>query len=301
MWIKFYDGLQKGLYELKDDSKANVFPRAPLLVTRMLTEFIRVLSSKLHNAHHLICNFLIIKEKMDLWTLPEYMILFQSSFPENEEHRLFLLDVIFNGIRDHLDIKVLNNTPMLRMLLSSYGCPPLSTRKTDFMILKIFDRLMATENGMKLMLEKHGFAVWLFQLSVKVEAFEYDTIEMILTIISNIATKKDIKDENSKILMKSLLKLLPKLTTGKISPKLLTSILVSTNKLGQFRYIQTNQLELILDVMGKHLSKEQSQSVKYLSQHPEICDSKYGFSSTQLHEDNIFNEIKQLFIHLNSK
>lgn len=298
MWIKFYDGLQKGLYELKEESKVKGFPRAPLLVTRMLTEFIRVLSSKLHNAHHLVCNFLIIKEKMDLLSLPEHLVLFQSSFPENEEHRLFLLNVIFNGIRDNLDIKVLNNTPILKMLLTSYGCPPLSTRKIDFMILKIFDRLMETEDGMKLMLDKYGLALWIFQLSVKVEGFEYDTIEMIITIIGNITAKKDIKDENSKILMKSLLKLLPKLTQSKISPKLLASILASTNKLGQFRYIQNSQLELILQVMGRHLSKEQQQSVKYLSQHPEICNSKNA-ESTQLHEDNIFNEIKQLLGHLN--
>lgn len=294
IWLKFYECIQKGLFELKETSKS--FPRAPSIITRMLSEFIKVLSNKLHPAHHQICNYLIVKEKIDFSTIPEYLILFQSNLTEHEDHRQLLLNVIVNGIKDGLDCKVLNNTPMLKIILSCYGSP-LSSRKTDLMIMKIFDRLITTDDGLKFMLEKFGFALFLFQISTSVEGFEFDTIEMLITIINNL---RRVGEDNSRILTLSLLKLLPKITKSKISPKSFSSFLSAINKLGHIAIINKENIGIILEIAERHLSIDQMQTLKYLSKYPKTVEHfKNQIAKSELYEEKIMKEIKELFCKMN--
>lgn len=273
IWMKFYECLQKGLYSLKEESSKNKeeIPRLPSILTQMLAEFLKILPNKLHIAYNLISNHLIIKEKFDFSSIPEYLILLQShSIQQHEEQRLFLLNTIHHGIKDNNDLIVLNKMPIIKMLLASYGSP-LSSRKIDLTILKIIDRLVTKADGAKILLKKFGLALWTFLICTKVEPFEYDAIQMIVTMIHNIL-QTDACAESSMKLLTSLLTLLPKLSKNKLSPNIFALFLDSVVRTQKLNFINPQDLEIITDIAKIYLPDDHMNSLTYLSNHRDCCE-----------------------------
>lgn len=203
------------------------------------------------------------------------LVLFHSSEVHQEEQRLFILDAICNGIKDDLDFKLLNITPLLKMIFSCYGCP-LSDRKIDFAILKIVDRIVSKTSKVELLIQRYGLALWIFQAAVKVEAFEYDAIDLILTMIEHTfdAIQREVKagdDTSCKRLLASLLVLLPKFTKTRLTPASFGSFLKTVNGVAQFSFINKEHHDLIVDLMKIFLPENLVKPVMYLDEHPEAC------------------------------
>lgn len=159
IWIRFYDSIQFGFGEITEGTKIDGkpeekhFPRAASISTQILAEFVKVLPNSLHAVYPVVANYFAVCEKFDFTYIPEALVLFHNSDVQQLELRLFLLDAIFNGIKDDLDYKILNNTPLLKMIFSCYGCP-LSERKIDFRILKIADRLMTKTSKVEFLIQR---------------------------------------------------------------------------------------------------------------------------------------------------
>lgn len=203
------------------------------------------------------------------------LVLFHSSEVHQEEQRLFILDVICNGIKDDLDFKLLNNTPLLKVIFSCYGCP-LSNRKIDFSILKVVDRIVSKTSKVELLIQRYGLALWIFQVAVKVEAFEYDSIDLILTLAEHTfdAIRREVKagdNASCKRLLASLLVLLPKFTKTRLTAESFASFLRTLNGISQFSYISKEHHDLILDLMKIFLSEKLIQPITYLDNHPKAC------------------------------
>lgn len=232
----------------------------------------------------MVTNYLAVREKFDFTSIPELLVLFHSTDVQQEEQRLFLLNAVCNGIKDDLDFKLLNNTPLLKMIFSCYACP-LSDRKIDFAILKIVDKMVTKTSKIAFLIQRYGLALWIFQVAVKVEAFEYEAIELILSLIEHSvdAIAKDVKegdDESSKRLLASLLVLLPKFTKTRLTPASFLSFMKTINSIAQFSHINMERHDLILDLLKIFVPENLLQRVTYLDDHPEACkfvESKENF------------------------
>lgn len=233
IWIRFYDALQKGLKEMAGPTDENDvpknFPRASSISTHMLAKFSLILPDSLHAIYTPLSNYLAVRESFDFTTIPEVPMFLQSSEMQHEEYRLFLLNAILNGIRDELDIKLINNTYIMRNILFCYGST-LSSRKTDLVILQIVNRILVKSKKSGFLFNNHGLLLWMTQAAIKVEAFEYDLIETMLSIIENMEDVMRKEHRNSQELLPVLLILLRKLSKGRITSQGFLSFLKTFNQ-----------------------------------------------------------------------
>ncbi|CRK94910.1 CLUMA_CG008402, isoform A [Clunio marinus] len=278
LWIRFYDSIQQGFSEIQegtgndDKAKEKHFPRAASISTQLLSEFVNILPNSLHNAYNIASNYFVVREKFEFNRIPELFVMFYSYDVHQEEHRMFLLNAIYNGIKDDLDVKLINNTPLIKILLSCSRCS-LSNRKIDLMILKIFDRIVTKTSKTAFLLQKFGLGVWLFEVAVKVEAFEYEMIEAILNLINNCVKTMSMKDKvNFCRLFISLLCMLPKFTKSKLSAEGFLNFLKVMNIKGNFKHEVTKEHhEMIKALFEVFLSEQQMKFINYLDNRPESC------------------------------
>lgn len=291
VWLRFFDSLQLGFCLVTEGTKVEGkpqekhFPRAASISTQILAEFTNILPNSLHNVYNTVANYLAVREKFDFATIPEMLVLFHSSDVRQDEQRLFILNAIAHGIKDDLDFKLLNQTPLLKMIFSCYGCP-LSDRRIDIAILKIVDRIVTKASKMEILITRYGLSLWIFQVAAKVEAFEYDAIEMILTLIEHSvdAIRNQFKgnDESMKRMLASLLVLLPKFTKTRLTGASFLSFLKAINGTGQFASISAENHDLVIDLMKIFLSDNHLQRLIYVGEHPDACkylESKKEFAA----------------------
>lgn len=278
-----------------------------------MAEFVNILPNPFHHSYNVVANYLAVREKFDFSSIPEMLVLFHSSDVQQEEQRLLMLTVIHNGIKDDLDFKLLNNTPLMKIILSCYGCP-LSDRKIDSMIIKIVDRMVKKTSKVELLIQRYGLALWIFQVAVKVEAFEYDTIELILKMIEHTidAIKRDVEEgdeESFKRLLASLLVILPKFTKTRLTGAGYLSFVRSINKIGLFKHIDMDHHDTVVELAKIFLSDDLLQRVTYLDDHPEACkfvDTKENFSKTlaptvDKETRNILTECREFVLNYHKK
>jgi hypothetical protein len=271
--------VQKGLSELKKvipkghktGDKID-FPRVAPVLSQLLGEFFNIIPDKLHCIHNVVSNYVIMKERFDFASIPEYSVLFCSFELNQEEHRLFLLNTINNGIKDELDFKLLNNTPLIKMLLMCFGSP-ISTRKIDLLILKIIDNLVVKANATDFLVNRYGLLLWVYQACINVEAFEYDSIDMILSLIHHLQAHFLTDAEKSKIIMSALMTLLEKFTKTKLSQKSFLQFISTVNKLHTSApALSSKQYELTLEMVDIFVSHELKQHLDYLNRYPAALD-----------------------------
>jgi Nucleolar pre-ribosomal-associated protein 1 len=292
VWLRFFDSLQLGFCLISEGTKVEGkplekhFPRAASISTQILAEFTKILPNSLHNTYNVVANYLAVREKFDFAAVPEMLVLFHSSDVHQSEQRLFILNAIAHGIKDDLDFKLLNQTPLLKMIFSCYGCP-MSDRKIDSAILKIVNRIVTKTNKIEILITRYGLALWIFQAAAKVEAFEYDAIEMILSLIEHsveaIKTQFKSNDESMKRMLASLLVLLPKFTKTRLTGASFLSFLTAINGTKQFGSISGENHDLIMDLMKVFFSDNHQQQLVYLNEHPtasKYLETKDEFSNS---------------------
>lgn len=218
---------------------------------------------------------MLIREKFEFATIPEFAVLLCSFDVQQDEHRLFLLNTISNGIKDSLDFKILNNTPLIKMILSCFGCS-ISNRKIDLLIVKIIDNLVTKTDQSKFLLERYGLGLWIFQAAANVEAFEYDLIDGIIALIKNLVDKVKSDAETSKMLMSSLLLLLQKFTKTRLSLESFVKFISTVNVLQQSNALSVNisskNYELTLELANIFIPIELKQYLQYINQFPMVIN-----------------------------
>lgn len=298
IWIRLYDSVQHGISEIASSDLA-VFPRPASITTQFLAEIGNILPNTLHKLYHVVSNSLVAKGGFTFSTVPEFFFLFHSSDVQHIEHRLFLMNFLLSGINDDQDFKLMNNTPLLKMFLSCYNCP-LSDRKIDLLILKILNRLVVKTTKIEFLSQKFGMVLWLHQIVTTVEAFEYDTIDMILQLIGNvsIALERQFEGKHNKQklilqgkLLELLLIILPKFTKTKLTPATFAKFLNTIVRINDFRRMDQEHVHSIMD-LSKMFVESHSNNLQYLSKNedalrflggdPEYLDmlKKEGLDST---------------------
>lgn len=267
--------MQKGIADVKEGTQSENkqekhFPRPASISTRLLAEFCRIIPNKLHPIYNTVSNYLIIKDKFEFSTIPELLVLFHSNEIQHEETRLFILNIINNGINDNLDFKVLNNTPFLKMILSCYKCP-LSSRKIDLLILKIVNKLIIKCDKVQYLIDKYGLGLWIFQISVNVEAFEYEILEVIISIIYHTFQSNSKHEQILKILRESLLILLKKFTKSKLSIDSFLFFLKILNEMNDFKHVSNDDCIIIQEIASVFIPTEYMQRLLYIQNYCKAC------------------------------
>lgn len=271
IWIRLYDSVQHGISEIASSDLA-VFPRPASITTQFLAEIGNILPNTLHKLYHVVSNSLVAKNGFTFSTVPEFFFLFHSSDVQHIEHRLFLMNFLLSGINDDQDFKLMNNTPLLKMFLSCYNCP-LSDRKIDLLILKILNRLVVKTTKIEFLSQKFGLVLWLHQIVTAVEAFEYETIDMILQLIGNIsiALERQLEGKQNKQklilqgkLLELLLIILPKFTKTKLTPTTFAKFLNTIVRINDYKRIDQEHVQLVLE-LSKMFVESHGNNLQYLS------------------------------------
>lgn len=280
-----------GLSEIKENGK-KTFPRPASLSTQLIAEIGNILPNSLHGLYNVVANYLIVIKGFQFNTIPEYVVLFHSSDMKHVEHREFLLSSILHGIKDDLDLKLLNNTPLLKMLFACYNCP-LSNRKLNELILRILNKLVARTRKAEFLINKYGLVSWLHQIVTHLEAFEYETIDLIVEFVETITKALDFENCKEKEKTQTiLLKILPKFTKSKLSMATFARFLSTILKLGHLEKLLEENLNLILELVNIFVEDQEIFQLNYVKNFPNCIE----FLEKNEKLDTVLEISKEIFV-----
>lgn len=201
--------------------------------------------------------------------------MFHSSEVKHNNHRVFILETIYHGLKTHDDFMILRHSPVIRALMDFYGSS-LSNRDLNILILNTLNSIAKIPKSCEVMINSIGFLTWLSERIEGIESFHFDTIEAFLGIISNtwysiqILRQSYSMKQLSRSVLIMVLKFLPLLST-RSSSKTLTRFLnllekTTTENERNMELVSGEVLELMLAYFEK-LFEQHFWYVKYVQTH----------------------------------
>lgn len=139
-----------------EDSKLNSF--AAVLFSRTSL----ILTQPSHVMYIPLSNYLVAKSSLNLSTIPELYTLLHSSDVHYKEHRMFILNVLKDGMRSKEDFEVALRSMAFKLLMELYdSC--LSDIETKILILNFLRNATKIQYGVKLLCSSYGLLSWLCQ------------------------------------------------------------------------------------------------------------------------------------------
>lgn len=224
LWFHLFDSIRNGLSALTLEArkhKKNRIPRVPYISGLFFARTLNTLVNPLHEMYRPLSTFLLIKSTFNFLTVPEFNVLFQSPDVNHNAHRAFILDVLRDGTKYSGDFTVLLSGNIFKALLGFYASP-MSTRDKNLQILTVVNAAVKIPKASKAMIDLVGIIPWLSTVIDNVEFFQFDLIDILCTIVSNLhySTKANRGDFTQSThndielrLLNLLLKLCPKLST----------------------------------------------------------------------------------------
>lgn len=126
LWMHFIDIFRNGMCSSKPELEDI---RLSCLVSTFMARTSLVATQPLHPLYLPLQKFLMAKPSLDLTTIPEFLQLFHSSEIDHKLHRIWILEVIRDGLKTSVDTDVAFRCFLFKMLLDFYTCA-LADRKT---------------------------------------------------------------------------------------------------------------------------------------------------------------------------
>lgn len=224
LWFHLFDSIRNGLNALTLEArkhKKNRIPRVPYIAGLFFARTLNTLVNPLHEMYRPLSTFLLIKNTFNFLAVPEFNVLFQSPDVNHNAHRAFILDVLRDGTKYSGDFTVLLSGNIFKALLGFYGSP-MSSRDKNLQILTVVNAAVKIPKASKAMIDLVGIIPWLSGVVNNVEFFQFDLLDILCTIVSNLyysvrANRGDFtKATLSEIELRCLdvlLKICPKLST----------------------------------------------------------------------------------------
>lgn len=224
LWFHLFDSIRSGLNALTLEArkhKKNRIPRVPYIAGLFFARTLNTLVNPLHEMYRPLSTFLLIKNTFNFLTVPEFNVLFQSPDVNHNAHRAFILDVLRDGTKYSGDFTVLLTGNIFKALLGYYASP-MSSRDKNLQILTVVNAAVKIPKSSKAMIDLVGILPWLSAVIDNVEFFQFDLLDILCTIVSNLyysvkANHADFtKASLSEIELRCLdllLKMCPKLST----------------------------------------------------------------------------------------
>lgn len=188
VWTHLYDSIQRGLSDLTAEMrrhKKSRIPRAPFVAGLFLARTVNILSVPLNEMYRPLSSYLLLKNKFDFLTVPEFNVLFQSPDVNSVIHRHFILEVLRDGLKCGSDFTVLLSMNIFKALLGFYDSP-MTTRDTNLLILTVINAAVKIPKSTQIMVDNVGLLPWLSATIDNIDFFQFDVIDGICSIISNV-------------------------------------------------------------------------------------------------------------------
>lgn len=262
LWIQAYDNIQTGLEALQErwaKQKKGEIPRVPYVSGVFLSVAMSTLVNPLDPMYKVLSMYLRVKETFNFLCVPEFNVLFHSPEVDHLTYRQFILNTIRSGIKCSSDLFLLVTTGTFKALMGFYNTT-MSTLDINLRILAIINTCVKIPGSVKLMIDYIGVIVWLNSVIDATEYFHFDTIEAIISIISNIwyALKAVEKSRSQLIhvearLFQLLVKLAP-LLSSRLSLSSFTQFLniLAKTANGKHRHITEKWLDHIIGCTQRH-------------------------------------------------
>ncbi|XP_029716858.2 uncharacterized protein LOC109422362 [Aedes albopictus] len=260
-WLHLFNATQNGLATLNSRKPTNAANKSPSTASKALSrpaflpalfigKTINILPDALNELHATLTQYFLLKDTFDFKAVPHFLVMFHSSDVKHNDHRIFILETIYNGLKTHDDFMVLRLSPVIRAIMDFYDSS-LSNRELNILILNTLNSIAKIPKSCEAMVNSLGFLTWLSEQIEAIESFHFDTIEAFLGILCNLwySAKIQQKNYNMKQLNRSVLimvlKFLPLLST-RSSSKTLTRFLNLLEKTTTLKENEQN-LELVSD------------------------------------------------------
>lgn len=188
VWYHLFNVVQRGLGDLTTEMrkhKKSRVPRVPFIAGLFLARTINALVNPLHEMYRPLSNFLLYQKTYNFLSVPEFNVFFNSPDVNHIAHRQFILEVICDGIKCSSDFTILLSSHILKALFGFYNTP-MSTRDTNLLILSIVNVSTKIPLSTKILIETNGLLPWLSSVIENVEFFQFDMIDGICSIVSNL-------------------------------------------------------------------------------------------------------------------
>lgn len=188
LWFHLFDSIRNGLSALTVEArkhKKNRIPRVPYISGLFFARTLNTLVNPLHEMYRPLSTFLLIKNTFNFLTVPEFNVLFQSPDVNHNAHRAFILDVLRDGTKYSGDFTVLLSGNIFKALLGFYASP-MSSRDKNLQILTVVNAAVKIPKASKAMIDLVGIIPWLSTVIDNVEFFQFDLLDILCTIVSNL-------------------------------------------------------------------------------------------------------------------
>lgn len=267
VWVHLYDSIQRGLKDLTTEMrrhKKSRIPRVPYIAGLFLARTINILSNPLSEMYRPLSSYVLLKNKFDFLTVPEFNVLFQSPDVNHVIHRHFILDVICDGLKCGSDFTILMSLNIFKALLGYYDSS-MTTRDTNLIILTVINAAVKIPKSARIIVENIGLIPWLSETIDNTDFFQFDFIDGLCSIINNLwysmkfnsfNTTNDTIDEIEERLLYLLLKLGDKLSsriTQSSFAKYINILMRITRVKNRTQFISEKLLEHLIGLVKVHI------------------------------------------------
>nr|XP_022918472.1 uncharacterized protein LOC111427518 [Onthophagus taurus] len=197
IWIRFVEAICKGISALTDDLNSDF--ELNNFVSVFLSRMALILTNPQHVMYPPLSQYLTAKSVLDFKLIPELLTFLHSPDVNYKEHKKFILQVIFDGLKTKRDFKAALNSISFKLILESFNSC-LFDRECKLYVIKIVEKACKLDVGTKLLCENYGLFSWMYNY---VENFgkENDFISIILDILSHIISFKEDYSQINEILI----------------------------------------------------------------------------------------------------
>lgn len=137
------------------------------VITVFLAKAIDLMLSPKDHMYSLINEFLLLKPAMDVANVPEFYKLFYATGLEFKTERLWMLNLLLDGLRDTHDYHIMEKRLTFKIIMSFYTFG-VSDHMSKMVVLKILTKACGIKTVAKDLIESHGLLSWIANVSADI-------------------------------------------------------------------------------------------------------------------------------------
>lgn len=189
LWTGFLDSLRNSLNTAIRDSSENedssVNLRLPAISAVYLAKSVFVMMHPLDPLFKPVNYFVIGKMSINFTVIPDFLDMFHNSDISYVDRRIWILEVIRDGIKSFTDVKVLLKSVAFKILLDFYNSS-LAKDDVKILILEILNACILIPKVGKILREGYGLLSWLSHTCKNSNKEKTMLNSMLIKIIANL-------------------------------------------------------------------------------------------------------------------
>lgn len=278
LWLQSIDFVRKAVSEEQDkDSDPTSAPYLSSITSLFLSRTSNVLTQPLNKLYEPLTNYIIVKDRIDLKTVPEMLLLLHSPNPEYKAHRVWMLELLRDGLKTMDDFEILINSCAYKLIMEFYTCG-ICDKDSKILILNIINNTIKIPKAAKILTEGHGLLPWLLGIIISLNQTDIDLVSANISLINNLrcslvayqiydnlnsGNDKVIKDKNfilsdhTTTFLCSIMIMLSHKLSPRLNSKIMTKYLKTSYHITTYKKIfNANDMENLINMCDKIFRKD---------------------------------------------